>query len=743
MDPGGALGRGGPRAVAFLQRVQTGISGTEASWTPLLWGAVGLFGVGLLVLLWSLVLRRQVRRHAWALERRGDQLKAVARLAKRLVQESGHAREVLDEVVAQVRRELEVQALALWVWEEASGSLVLWAEDPQGAFRPLGWGPVVREGEGVVGEAFQHPHPLQIHDVRQDPRFEPEAEDGRVGSVVLFPLQVRERTLGVLCAAWPVPRAFDASDVEALQIVADLLAAVLERERLWRRLQASEIQARLTLESVWEGILTVDEEGQIVAANRAASELLEVENEELIGRSIVDFLPSEVRPYIFDWIRMLRDRKGTPVTFPRRQSLVTGRGRRIPVELVHGAYTLGDRTYLTFFFRDLRERLALEERLQQTQRLESLGTLAAGIAHDFNNMLTVVVGMLDLVLRELPPEALHRDPLEMARFQAQRAADMVQQLLTFSRRAPTERRPLDLIPLVKEVVRLLERILPEEIQVVFEYPPATTLLIESDVTQVQQVLLNLATNARDAMPEGGVLTISLERVELGKAGVQQFPELVPGPYVRLSVRDTGLGIPPEIQGRIFEPFFTTKPPGQGTGLGLAVVWGIVRQHGGTVVVESQPGKGTAVHTYWPQLLQELPSEGEEGRGGILSGEGETILLVEDDPDVRASLSRILRSLGYRVLQAAQGQEALGTLQEIHVDLVLSDYHLPDRTGLELARDLGLEGLRLPFLLITGYELEEPPDAPLVTDVLRKPVDVERLSQAIRRALDRSKDGSPT
>ncbi|MFP4394139.1 MAG: PAS domain S-box protein [Anaerolineales bacterium] len=393
---------------------------------------------------------------------------------------------------------------------------------------------------------------------------------------------------------------------------------------------------------------------------------------------------------------------------------------------------------------DVTREREIRAQLQQQERLAAVGQLAAGIAHDFNNIMAVVVLYAQLGLRtpNLPPKIGER--LQIISQQAKRATDLIQQILDFSRRAMLERRPLDLLPLLKEQVKLLERTLPEHIEIELAYEPEE-YIIHADPTRMQQMIMNLAVNARDAMPEGGALRIKLEQITLTPDQTPPLVEMEPGTWHRLTVADTGAGIPPEALLHIFEPFFTTKEPGKGSGLGLPQVHGIVGLHGGHIDVETQIGKGTTFTIYFPALVKKPTEELMEDTSEMIRGRGETILVVEDEATVRAALAETLEQLGYRVLPAANGQEALNILA-LHADkiaLVLSDFVMPSMGGRALFGAMRQRGYDLPMVLLSGHplenELREMQEQGLAGWML-KPPHIEQLAKVLARVLKDQDDG---
>jgi signal transduction histidine kinase len=352
---------------------------------------------------------------------------------------------------------------------------------------------------------------------------------------------------------------------------------------------------------------------------------------------------------------------------------------------------------------DITDRKLLEEQLMQSQKLESVGRLAGGIAHDFNNLLTVINGYSGLILQH--PEKTDLLPKRMAQIRqaGERAAELTQQLLAFSRKQVIQPKPLNLNTLVYEMEAMLRRLLPENIEMVLRLDPALGEVL-ADHGQIYQVLMNLGANARDAMPHGGNLIVETANVDLSAQYAATHTEVKPGPFVLLGVTDTGVGMDEEVLKNIFEPFFTTKGIGAGTGLGLATVYGIVRQSGGWISAYSEPAKGTSFKIYLPRITASSPGKApERAPAGTLRG-SETVLLVEDQPDVRNLAREVLESFGYRVLEAINGAAALELAGQYkgRIHLLLTDVVMPVMNGTELARRLATLRPETKVLYTSGY-----------------------------------------
>ena len=388
-----------------------------------------------------------------------------------------------------------------------------------------------------------------------------------------------------------------------------------------------------------------------------------------------------------------------------------------------------------------------EKQFRQSQKMEAVGRLAGGIAHDFNNLLTVIMGYSQVLLTELGPQHPLRGKTEETLKAGERAATLIRQLLTFSSKQPLDPKILSLNAAVTSLESLLRRLIGEDIQLVCTLDP-TNGLLRADQAQLEQVLVNLVVNARDAMPKGGTLTIETAQVELTRSPVYHLTPLLPGPYVRLTVSDTGCGMDRNTQSHIFEPFFTTKGEGKGSGLGLSTVYAIVTQCGGAIDVTSRVGHGTRFDLYFPRAESDVLTTSPVQPLGQARRGTETILLVEDEPSVRMLVRDELRKLGYRVLEAKNGIEAclLATQQAGAFQLLLTDVVMPGMAGRELAQHLSVIKPDLRTLFISGYMDDVGIMAGQeegMSSFLQKPFTPEVLARAVRNLLDASTPSDKT
>jgi hypothetical protein len=384
---------------------------------------------------------------------------------------------------------------------------------------------------------------------------------------------------------------------------------------------------------------------------------------------------------------------------------------------------------------DVTERKQLEEQFRQAQKLESIGRLAGGVAHDFNNLLTIITGYSEMALAEIDERHPLRDSLVEIADAAARAGSLTRQLLTFSRRQLTAAKRIVLNDLVRDFQKMLARLLGEEVDLVLSLDPEDGVLM-ADPSQIEQVILNLAVNARDAMPDGGKLLIETSSMFADEEFSQAHFSVAPGPYVVLAVSDNGSGMTPEVKAHIFEPFFTTKPPGKGTGLGLSTVWGIVKQSGGSVWVYTEPGRGTTFKLLFP-AMDAKPGHDEAAPAAESPSGKETILLAEDEPGVRKYTRQILEKHGYTVLEAGNGREALRAAREFpgEIALLLTDVVMPQMGGAELAAAFAAAHPATRILCMSGYSERLWPEAKTARNYIQKPFTPASLLHRVRAVLD--------
>jgi PAS domain S-box-containing protein len=502
--------------------------------------------------------------------------------------------------------------------------------------------------------------------------------------------------------------------------------------------------SEMLFHSVWEnsvdGMRLTDENGNIVAVNDAFCNLVGMSREELEGKPFTVILAESEQPekILQEYRQRFRDRV---IEQQRERPLTLRNGNVVTLEATSSFVELrGQPPMLLRLYRDVTAQKRLEQQLRQSQKMEAIGQLAGGVAHDFNNILTVIHGHASLLLAGGSLTGVSAKSAQQISHAADRAASLTRQLLAFSRRQVLQPRQLDMNEVVGNMTKMLGRILGEDIALQLNYCPQPAL-VQADAGMMEQVLLNLAVNSRDAMPKGGLLALKISTTEVDARRLAEHSEGHTGRFVCLSVIDTGCGIPPENLRRIFEPFFTTKEVGKGTGLGLATVYGIVKQHQGWIEVESQPGNGTAFKVFLPRSAESAKAAGDQPAEKAARGGTETILVVEDEAPVRELVCNLLAGHGYRILQAESGVKALQVWRDSkeRIDLLLTDLVMPDRlNGRELAEKLWAERPRLKVIFTSGYSADVVGKDFVLRpglNYLQKPYHPHKLALAVRDCLD--------
>jgi len=509
----------------------------------------------------------------------------------------------------------------------------------------------------------------------------------------------------------------------------------LERIRLRRRLRDSERRYRLLFEAANDAIFLIEaDSGRLLEVNHLAEELTGCRREELLDRRITDLRGWKFAGRAEECFQEVL-RKGV-ATFD--DAPITRKdGRRVEVEISSRLLEHGGRKVIQCIVRDVTEHKRLQEQLLRAQKLEAVGQLAGGIAHDFNNLITIILGYCDVLHKYLGAGHPARDSVEEIRTAGQRAADLTRQLLAFGRRQFMQPRVLELNALLAGMHNMLGRVLGEDIEL--RVVPGEPLgNVKADPGQIEQVIMNLAINARDAMPGGGRLIIETANVVLDEEYACRHAGVRPGHYVLLAVSDTGTGMDRETRARLFEPFFTTKGPDRGTGLGLSTVYGIVKQSGGNIWVYSEPGRGATFKVYLPSVAEGTAGPPEEKP--IVSGPGtETVLLVEDEETVRELVLFCLKERGYTVLVAGDGEQGLEAAERHQgpLHLLLTDVVMPRMSGPELAARLGLVHPETAVLYMSGYADNAVKLNGSVEDgaFLQKPFTPSTLAHRVREVLD--------
>jgi PAS domain S-box-containing protein len=508
-----------------------------------------------------------------------------------------------------------------------------------------------------------------------------------------------------------------------------------------------EDRQRALTEPASDAILTIDATSTIRSANPASEAMFGYPTAQLVGRSLTELMPESLRPRHRAGLR--RYLENGVRTIPWQGVELIGRhatGREFPVEVSFGAYGTGYDRRFTGIIRDITRRKELEDQLLQAQKMEAIGQLAGGVAHDFNNLLTAITGYSELLAMDLDETDGRRHQVDGIRQAATRAATLTRQLLAFSRRQQLQSSVINLSGVVTRLDPLLRRLLGENIELVTRSTPGLWPVL-ADPSQMETVLVNLAVNARDAMPIGGTLTIETANVELDDEYRRRHVTVIPGAYTMLAVSDTGLGMDVETLDHVFEPFFTTKPVGEGTGLGLATVYGIVNQSGGHIWAYSELGRGTTFKVYLPRGEGATLELEESTVSRPLDRGTETILVAEDEPTVRSLLVAVLERQGYRVIVAANGHAAIKVLSDrgSEIDLLVTDVVMPGASGPQVVEAAHVDLPGLPVLYVSGYtaNMLAPHELGDGNNLLEKPFTPDRLARAVRDVLDRAPAPGPS
>ncbi|WP_053225894.1 response regulator [Solirubrobacter soli] len=555
-----------------------------------------------------------------------------------------------------------------------------------------------------------------------EPELVADAERFGLRSMLCVPLAAGASTLGALTLLSADQR-YGTFELELAGEIARRIATAIQVQR-------SEERYKMLFEASPMPMWVYDASTLFfLAVNDAAVRHYGYQRREFLRMRITDIRPPEDVPAVLDDVKS-RGGPGSPS--PRVWRHLRKDGSPISVEITAGRITFEGRKAALVLAHDVTDRLRLEQRLAEAEKMEAIGRLAGGVAHDFNNLLTVIAGYAEILQARQGGE----ESAEISRAAAQAAA-LTHQLLAFSRRQVLHPRLIDLNDIVSGMETMLQRIIGENISVGIRLDPALAA-VEADRAQLERVILNLAANARDAMPNGGVLTIETSNVDVDEAQVTTHADGSPGPHVLLAVSDTGVGMDEDVAKHLFEPFFTTKPAGAGTGLGLATVFGVVKQSGGGIYVYSEPDRGSTFKIYLPaasapaEVVVEAGADGHAGRGS------ETVMVVEDDEGVRELVRLMLEANGYEVLTVADAEEAVALCGARAIDLLLTDVVMPDVSGSELAQRLAVLAPEMRVLFMSGYSDEAVVRHGELSEsaaFLEKPFTEKALARKVRDVLD--------
>jgi two-component system, cell cycle sensor histidine kinase and response regulator CckA len=681
----------------------------------------------------------RLRREKDAADRRLVRLRGLTRLSG-LIAASLDLDAVLSEIARAAAELMGAPAVGLWVADEAARTLEprAFSDDKLAATYPrrrIGF------DEGLPGWVATHRRAVIVPDVFADGRILAADwfKEHGLRSAYIVPVVHQESLLGVLAMNGGAPFDLDAEDRELLESFVGHAALAIRNARLYADARGARDFLRSIAEHSPAGIVTTDMRGHITYWSPRAEELLGYRPDDVLGRPVSGYQRGGLES-----ARTLMRRLRQEGRIREHEAEILARdGRwvecRFSLALLRDA--AGAEIGTLAILEDTTEHKRLEAQLRQAQKMEAVGRLAGGIAHDFNNLLAVIMGHSDLIKGVLRKgDALAHD-VEQIRRASERAATLTRQLLAFSRRQFLQPQVIDVNTLVGNLATMLRRLIGEHVQLELRLDPDAGR-VSADPGQIEQVVMNLTVNARDAMPQGGRVVLETAAVVLDQAFVSTHPGSTGGAHVCLSIHDTGCGMGPEVLSHLFEPFFTTKEPGRGTGLGLSTVYGIVKQHRGYIGVTSEPGHGSTFGVYLPRVETKSAAERTTPREPLRPGGRETVLFVEDEVALRDLMHRVLTKGGYTVLVAGDGLEALALVQDHTrpIDLVVTDVIMPRMSGPELATRLRARDPEIRLLYVSGYTADQlrsaQTDLGADATLLPKPFTSDGLLRKVREVLDR-------
>jgi signal transduction histidine kinase len=595
-------------------------------------------------------------------------------------------------------------------------------------------------GKGLAGWVAEHHEAVNVANVHKDDRwfYVPGLHED-VHSALVAPILDNEHLLGVLSVLHRKENAFTADHLDLIRAICQQVGLALNIAESYQQVQnlanmlaAEQYRLESLLERLPVGVLLLDAEFRLLAANLLGRQILARLNPKELGQILTHIGPYKIVDFCEAFSGADQTQEALPIEIvldgPPR-SIVEAEARSIGSENRQWVLTL----------RDVSTERESQERIKVQERLATVGQLAAGIAHDFNNIMAAIQVYTELLMGDSTLPDVSRERLGIIQQQVYRATSLIRQILDFSRRSVMEQTPMDLLPFVKELDRLLSRVLPETIRLELHYQPGS-YMVNADPTRLQQVFMNLSLNARDAMPQGGSLQFDLDHFSTSSALRLPHPDFPSGEWIRIEVSDSGTGISPDILPHIFDPFYTTKPIGKGTGLGLAQVYGIIKQHQGYIDVSSQVGLGSQFVIYLPALpapsaRPEIPRFSVE-----YDGQGRTVLVVEDDKSTREAIQALLEAQNFQVISAANGAEALKIFEEIKgiITLVVSDMVMPKMDGVTLYQALVEQKPEVKILFVTGHPLDMRDQSLLEKGSihwLQKPFSLQEFNRAIQVLLE--------
>jgi len=666
---------------------------------------------------------------------------------------------VFETVLEEVRNLMAVAGTTIWLTDFSTGELV--CQKATGLSGNSIQGLRIPEGQGLAGWVSSNNKSLLVSDAIKDSRHF-KGVDIMTGmnmrSILGVPIRLQKKAIGVLQVVDTNPGRFDPNHVSLLEALAGSAAISIENARLYQQAQ-KEMSNRKRAEELFQQnkiieaiinslpalVIIIKENGRLEKWNRQLEDITGFSSLEIGQKSFFDFIIPKDREAAEKRIKDIY-KKGSG---DFETHLAVKDEKHAPYYINCSRTQLDNETYIVAAGMDISERirqqeesLVLQSQLSQARKMESVGTLAGGIAHDFNNILTPIVGFTELVMDDISPESESYSNLSNVIKAADRARDLVQQILTFSRQTEQKRVPMNPQPVITETIKLLRSSIPKTIEINTNIDKNCGNVF-SDPSQIHQIIMNLCTNAYHAMEKnGGRIDVSLSNTFLTPETTRNDPNMKIGDFVKLTVRDTGHGIEKSILDKIFEPYFTTKEPGKGTGLGLSLVHGIVQIHGGFITVDSSIGKGTAFSVYLPKIDTEKP-ETASVRESVVPGGTENILLVDDDEQILIMMKQMMERLGYGVTAIKSSTESLMLFSASSgdFDLVITDMTMPKMSGVDLAYEMMKIRKDIPVILYSGFNdmsLESKAKVIGIREIVMKPVTKANLAEAIRRVLDKEK-----
>ena len=639
--------------------------------------------------------------------------------------------EVLAGTLATLRHLYKSEVISI---QELDGESDEWRTLQTFSSDPRFWGQFqeLRELQATARQKLAQGFPLVVENL-QDFLEIPAAEQIQLKYLLAIPLPGKDKIRGGILMAGHLEPVIPRQGC-ILLLLGNYIGNVIGNAQLFHMVEHAKKEWEQTFDSIGDMVTIIDKDCVIVRANRALADKLKKHPRQIVGHKCFKLLHCQEEPVEnCPHLRTLQTKKPT-----------SGEVEYFPEKIVHQVTASpifdkqGEVIASAHIAHDISEQRKLEAQVRQMQKMESLGTLAGGIAHDFNNLLEGVLGYASYLKKELSPEDPIYADLSIIESSAAQAAKLSKQLLTFARKGEHVRQPVDLNKVVENVLKLLSRTLDGNISIEQSYAGGDSI-VEGDSGQLEQVLMNLCLNARDAMPRGGKLSISTQPVYLDEYFTQYHLGIQPGHFILLSVSDTGVGMSKSVREKIFEPFFTTKRTDKGSGLGLAMVYGIIKNHKGYINVYSERGRGTVFKIYLPLSGQRAPAPPREAlKIDSLRGT-ETVLVVDDETNIRKLLSRILRQNGYKVLLAQDGREAVKIFSEYRreVDLVILDMITPNMSGAEVYRLLKQIRDDIRIIICSGYSADTQTQELLenTQGFIQKPYRVDELLTKVRQALE--------